>query len=137
VSAALQKIVLNMIFGRSRKGCHVSRSLLEIRCSTLSFLSPSWRQEESFSVNVQNLPIASPAQISFLRLQQDCKLGSVRLPSLRMLDLFLRGLGHRTDLARNVQEVLALAVSAEKRFDLLGLRGRKPDTRFIRRLSPQ
>ena len=84
-----------------------------------------------------NLPIASPAQISFLRLQQDCKLGSVRLPSLRMLDLFLRGLGHRTDLARNVQEVLALAVSAEKRFDLLGLRGRKPDTRFIRRLSPQ
>ncbi len=84
-----------------------------------------------------NLPIASPAQISFLPLQQDCKLGSVRLPSLRMLDLFLRGLGHRTDLARNVQEVLALAVSAEKRFDLLGLRGRKPDTRFIRRLSPQ
>ena len=37
----------------------------------------------------------------------------------RMLELFLHALGHQTDLARNVQEALALAASAEKGFDLL------------------
>jgi hypothetical protein len=45
----------------------------------------------------------------------------------------MRLTSHRTHLARDVQEALTLAASAEKRFDLLGLRGRKADIRFIRR----
>jgi CheY-like chemotaxis protein len=39
--------------------------------------------------------------------------------TLRVLELFLHALGHRTDLARNVQEALALAAGAEEQFDLL------------------
>jgi CheY-like chemotaxis protein len=41
------------------------------------------------------------------------------LDTLRMLELFLQALGHRTRVARNVQEALAIAANAEARFDLL------------------
>jgi CheY-like chemotaxis protein len=36
-----------------------------------------------------------------------------------MLELFLHALGHRAHLARNVQDALVLAASAEEPFDLL------------------